>query len=107
MVSFHSINKLFRKYIDEPHEKIMINIVNIVLFSFIYYGIYLKNKNSFMINESMLINREEQKLNYFDFLYYSILLNFTISFGDMVPLSTEVKVISSIQTFIFWYIALF
>ena len=85
----------------------MINIVNIVLFSFIYYGVYLKNKDSFMINELMLISREEQELNYYDFLYYSILLNFTISFGDMVPLSTEVKVISSIQTFIFWYIALF
>ena len=80
MVSFHNINKLFRKYIDEPHEKIMINIVNIVLFSFIYYGVYLKNKNSFMINELMLISREENELNYYDFF---ILFNI-IEFYDFI-----------------------
>jgi|TARA_B110000495_G_C22672821_1_gene397551 uncharacterized membrane protein len=101
------INRLIKKYIDEPHEKIILNMINIVIFSFIYYAIHLYDKNSFMINELMLLDREKQELNYYDFLYYSTLLNFTISFGDMVPLSKGVKIASAIHTFLFWYIALF
>lgn len=102
-----NINRLVKKYVDEPHEKIILNMINIIIFSFIYYMIHLYDKNSFMINELMLMDREKQELNYFDFLYYSTLLNFTISFGDMVPLCREVKVVSALHTFIFWYIALF
>lgn len=106
-MDFKKFNRLIKKFVDEPHEKIILNAINIIIFSFIYYMIHLYDKNSFMINELMLMDREKQELNYFDFLYYSTLLNFTISFGDMVPLSREMKIVSAIHTFIFWYIALF
>ena len=71
------------------------------------YHYYKKDKSSFIVNETLLKNRENGELTYYDMLYYSLLLNFTISFGDVVPLTDEIKVITSLQTFIFWYIALY
>tara|TARA_B100001094_G_scaffold72638_1_gene68922 strand:- start:339 stop:653 length:315 start_codon:yes stop_codon:yes gene_type:complete len=102
---FKEIIKGSKKFLDEPHEKIISNIFNIILFSFIYYYLYKKDKNSFKVSEDLL--KDKTELSYYDILYYSLLLNFTISFGDMVPLSSDVKVVSSIQTFLFWYIALY
>ena len=102
----NKMNKSFEKFLDQPHEKIYFNLINEFLFSLIYYYIYLMDPNCFIVNELMFINRKEQKLEYTDFLYYSTLLNFTISFGDMIPLTGNVKFLSSLQVFIFWYIAL-
>ena len=104
---FKNISKKIEHLLDEPHEKIYINILNIILFSFIYYHYYKKDKSSFIVNETLLKNRENGELTYYDMLYYSLLLNFKISFGDVVPLTDEIKVITSLQTFIFWYIALY
>ena len=42
---FKEIIKGSKKFLDEPHEKIISNIFNIILFSFIYYYLYKKDKN--------------------------------------------------------------
>ena len=94
-----------KKYLDDPHEKLFINSINVLLFSIIYYIIYKNNKSHFLINNDLIQLKGE--LTYFDFLYYSIFLNFTISFGDIIPVSTVVRSISSLQLLIFWFIALY
>ena len=76
MNTINSFNSLLKKYMDEPHEKIHLNVLNIILFSIVYYYGYLQNKNSFKIDESMFLNRGKQELNYLDFLYFSALIIF-------------------------------
>ena len=101
------INKTLIKYINEPHEKILLNIISIIIFAVLYYVIYLNDKNCFIVNETVLLDRENQELTFMDILYYSILLNFTTTFGDIIPFSQSTKLLASLQSFIFWYIALF
>lgn len=94
-------------FIDEPYEKIYINIASIVLFSIIYYNIYLSDRDSFVVNSEILKNKENGELNYTDFLYFTLLLNFTVAFGDVIPSSNTVKLLTGIQVISFWYITLF
>ena len=100
------VSKGIRKFLDEPHEKIYLNMILIVIFSVIYYQIYLNDQTSFMVNEQLL-KEKDGKLDYVDFLYFSLLLQFTLSFGDMVPFTKEIKAVSSVQSLIFWAIALY
>ena len=99
-------SNLIKKFLDEPHEKIYLNMILIIIFSFIYYQIYLYDGKSYMINEELL-KQKDGKLDYVDFLYFSLLTQFTMSFGDMVPFSKEVKALVSIQALCFWGIALY
>ncbi|MBG00937.1 MAG: hypothetical protein CL470_01555 [Acidimicrobiaceae bacterium] len=100
------VSKGIRKFLDEPHEKIYLNMILIVIFSVIYYQLYLNDQTSFMVNEQLL-KEKDGKLDYVDFLYFSLLLQFTLSFGDMVPFTKEIKAVSSVQSLIFWAIALY
>lgn len=100
------INKI-KKYIDEPYEKIKVNVISIFIFSLIYYLFYINDNENFIINNDILKKKEDNKLNYRDFLYFSILTNFTITFGDIIPATGRVKLLIGIQVFLFWYITLF
>ena len=95
-----------KKSFDEPHEKIYLNIILIVILSAVYYQLYLRDNKSFIINEALL-KEKEGKLTYFDFLYFSLLTQFTMSFGDIVPFSNEIKAVVSFQSICFWTIALY
>ena len=81
-------------------------MILIVIFSVIYYQIYLNDQTSFMVNEQLL-KEKDGKLDYVDILYFSLLLQFTLSFGDMVPFTKEIKAVRSVQSLIFWAIALY
>ena len=94
-------------FMDEPHEKIYINIASILLFSVIYYNIYLSDKENFVINKDTLKNKKNGELTYSDFLYFAVLLNFTVAFGDIIPSSNTVKLLANIQVVSFWGITLF
>tara|TARA_B110000495_G_C23029425_1_gene612578 strand:- start:1082 stop:1396 length:315 start_codon:yes stop_codon:yes gene_type:complete len=100
------INKI-KKYIDDPYEKIKVNVISIFIFSLIYYLFYINDKENFIVNNDILKKKEDNKLNYRDFLYFSILTNFTITFGDIIPGTGRVKLLTGIQVFLFWYITLF
>ena len=91
---------------DEPHEKIYINFILIIILSFVYYILYLYDNESFIINEELL-KRNRGKLDYFDFLYFSILNQLTVSYGDLIPLTNIIKLIVSLQILLFWGIALY
>jgi|TARA_B110000879_G_C11047277_1_gene461292 hypothetical protein len=99
--------KKFSSFMDEPHEKLYINIVSILLFSVIYYKIYLSDRESFVINKDTLKNKTNGELTYTDFLYFAVLLNFTVAFGDIIPSSNTVKLLANIQVVSFWGITLF
>ena len=102
-----SFMKKFSSFMDEPHEKLYINIVSILLFSVIYYKIYLSDRESFVINKDTLKNKTYGELTYTDFLYFAVLLNFTVAFGDIIPSSNTVKLLANIQVVSFWGITLF
>ena len=59
-----------------------------------------------MVNEELL-KQKEGKLDYVDFLYFSLLNQFTMSYGDMIPFSKEIKAVVSVQALCFWGIALY
>ena len=94
-----------KSLMDEPHEKIYINFILIIILSFVYYILYLYDNESFIINEELL-KRNRGKLDYFDFLYFSILNQLTVSYGDLIPLTNIIKLIVSLQILLFWGIAL-
>ena len=102
-----SFMKRVSGFMDEPHEKIYINIASILLFSVIYYNIYLSDKENFVINKDTLKNKKNGELTYSDFLYFAVLLNFTVAFGDIIPSSNTVKLLANIQVVSFWGITLF
>ena len=102
-----NFNRSTRRYINEPYEKIYMNILLIFIFTGIYYVMYKNDKNSFLASELILMDRGEQELNIVDFFYYSIFLNFTITFGDIIPFSNKIKFLNMIHVISFWYITLF
>ena len=52
-------SNLIKKFLDEPHEKIYLNMILIIIFSFIYYQVYLYDGKSYMINEELLKEKME------------------------------------------------
>ena len=90
--------KDFSKKFDEPHEKLVNILLSVIVFSFLYYALYLRNHKHF--------THKGKKLKYEHFLWYSLTLNFTIPFGDIYPESGEAKLLSSVQAIIFWFIML-
>ena len=69
-------SNIIKKFLDEPHEKIYLNMILIIIYSFIYYQVYLYDGKAYMINEELL-KQKEGKLDYVDFLYFSLLTQLT------------------------------
>ena len=51
-------SNIIKKFLDEPHEKIYLNMILIIIFSFIYYQVYLYDGKSYMINEELLKEKD-------------------------------------------------
>ena len=83
--------------IDEPHEKVIVNIIIIFLFSAIYYGVYTLNPNKAY---------SVKNLSYSNMLYYSCIVHFTLGFGDIFPVSRIARGVTIIHSAIFWFINL-
>jgi hypothetical protein len=90
--------KDFSKRFDEPHEKLVNILVSVIIFSFIYYALYIQNARHF--------KHDIKNVRYEHFLWYSLTLNFTIPFGDIYPESGEAKLLTSMQAIFFWFIML-
>ena len=99
MKGFPRFVKEFSKRFDETHEKLVNILLSLIVFSFMYYALYLRNNKHFS-------NENKKNLKYEDFLWYSLTLNFTIPFGDIYPESGQAKVLSSVQAIMFWFIML-
>jgi uncharacterized membrane protein len=94
--------------VDEPHEKILINFLIILIFAVIYFSIYkfqmeVQKKDKEKIYYSPY---SSDTLNFFDALYFSFVVHFTLGFGDVFPVSTLSRVMVMIHTTLFWLINL-
>lgn len=90
---------------DEPHEKITANFILIVVFAGIYYAIYffqheLRDKKVFYTPYST------KEMNFFDALYFSFVVHFTLGFGDIFPASSVSRIAVILHTTLFWFINL-
>lgn len=83
--------------IDEPHEKIIANIIIILVFAVFYYIIFLFQKEK---------TYSVEKVSVFDALYFSFVVHFTLGFGDIFPVSTASRILVIIHTTLFWVINL-
>jgi len=97
-----NINKMFKRFInklityfDEPHEKLIFNILLIGIFSIVYKIIDVNNKNAF-----------SKRLNGFDPIYFSSINSFTLGYGDILPQSNVAKIAVIIHSLMFWMVAI-
>jgi hypothetical protein len=85
------IAKIFKKFKD----KLLYNIISTLIFSFIYWIISKLDKSAF-----------SQVLEYPDALYYSSTTNFTLGFGDVLPVSPLARSITCIHSILFYVITI-
>ena len=93
----------FDKLIDfynEPHEKFLYNIVLILIFSIVYTALYHYDENTFKV----VIKEKETPYTYMDFLWFSIMSQFTMVQGNLYPLSVTSKCVIALQSALFWFI---
>jgi len=96
MFSLYKKNLLnFVSIFDSVPEKVLFNIVMILLFAIAYRVIALYDKNAF-----------SAPLNSSDSLYLSSMTNFTLGYGDILPKSALAKTLAVIQLFLFWMVAI-
>ena len=82
--------------VDEPHEKIIANILMIVGFAIIYKLIGIDD-----------IQFSNQKVfDWNDAFYFSFVVHFTLGFGDIYPLTIQSRGVVMIHTVLFWIINL-
>ena len=98
--SFPKAVKMFSKQFDEPHEKLIHILLSVVVFSFMYYALYLQNTAKHFKHDNYKVVKYEH------FLWYSLTVTMTIPFGDVFPSSGEAKVLTGVQAIIFWFIML-
>lgn len=91
--------KALTQNFDEPHEKLLHIMLSVIVFSFMYYGLYLQNVKHFE-------HDKYKQVKYEHFLWYSLTITMTIPFGDIFPISAEAKMLTSIQSIVFWFIML-
>ena len=93
-----SFKKMFNKLIemfDEPHEKLIFNIVLIGIFSVVYKLIDMYDNNAF-----------SKEMTNFDSLYFASITNFTLGYGDILPQSKLAKMAVVVHSLLFWMVAI-
>ena len=75
------------------NNKLFLNLIIYLLFTIIY----VKNKNNF--NKKQLSNN--------DILYYSLVTHTTVGYGDIYPVTTQGKYITSLHILIVFIVNLF
>ena len=83
------ISRLFDSY----KEKFIYNIVLIFIFTFLYKICNDMIPNSFNIN-----------LNTADVFYFTCVTNFTLGYGDVLPINAVSKTLVCVHVFLFWLI---
>ena len=101
----NAINKSM-EYVNEPHEKFLANVILMFVFWVIYYIIYISDDNAMIVNKDVILNKKTNKLDVFDFAWFSTLTQFGITFGDITPRSKICKFFIIIHAIFAWYILL-
>ncbi len=84
--------KFLYKILDEIHEKFIINLLLIIIFTGINY---------FILNI-----HEKQNLSLHDIVYFTIITHFTIGYGDISPKTLTGKTITCLHVILTWFINL-
>ena len=94
--------------LDEPHEKIIANFSLIIIFAVIYYIIYLvQGETEGEDGEKVFYSPySTDKITFFDALYFSFVVHFTLGFGDIFPSSIVARIAVILHTTLFWFISL-
>lgn len=93
--TFKKLVDRFVKRFDEPHEKLSFNLLLIFIYAGIYRFISFLDEKSF-----------SQKLNINDSLYFSSITNFTLGYGDILPIKPLAKFAVVSHSLIFWMVAI-
>lgn len=88
------------RFYNDPHEKFLYNIILIVVFGNIYN--YL-NLDHFTV---MVEENKNKELSAAYFMWFSLMSQFTMGFGDLYPSSNTAKVCVALQSSLFWFINL-
>ena len=88
------INKLIT-YFDEPHEKLIFNVILIALFTVIYKLIDTTDDKAF-----------SKRLSVSDSMYFASITNFTLGFGDIIPQSNLARITVVLHSLMFWMVAI-
>jgi hypothetical protein len=95
-----SLLKKSGRFLDEPHEKLITISVLVLFFSAVYHNMHLQNPVAHFQSDRY------ETLGYNHFLWYSLMINFTMPLGDIYPLSDAAKVVTGIQGALFWIVVL-
>lgn len=104
-MGYKEILRVIFSWFDEPHEKIWANLFLIAAFSGVYYGIFLLQSDS-KNGEVFYTPYSTDNVSYFDALYFSFVVHFTLGFGDIFPASTTARVAVIFHTTLFWLVNL-
>ena len=96
---FNSLTSFY----NDPHEKFFYNIILILIFAFIYTLMYKSQTKHFTI---MVNENKKKELNGLYFLWFSLMSQFTMGFGDLYPSSSTAKTVIALQSSLFWFINL-
>ena len=88
------VNKFVKRF-NETHEKIIFNIFLIFIYGFIYRFISYLDRKSF-----------SEELDIKNSMYFASITNFTLGYGDILPVSPLAKFIVVSHSFIFWMVAI-
>ena len=86
----------FKKINTPIGKKIIFNLINTFIFSIIYYVTGKIDKNAF----------SKKNITYLESLYFSATTNFTLGFGDFLPVSHVMRFVVILQSIIFYYITI-
>ena len=82
-------------FVDDIHEKILFNIILMVLFTGVYKMLSEQNPESFSVNK---------KLTLMDSFYFTNVVHFTLGFGDIYPTTTMARLFVILHIVLFWMI---
>ena len=92
--------KSLADHMDSPFEKFRLVSILLVVFSVVYYVLYMIDKRNYVVDKKI------QNVNYFTFLWYSTTTNFTVPLGDIYPVSVLAKILMILHIWMFWFIML-
>jgi hypothetical protein len=67
------------------------HMIFILLFSLIYYLIYLYDNNTFSIH------KKDENISFMDFLYFSLVTQTTVGYGGIIPTKNITRMINLVQ----------
>lgn len=72
-------------------------VLLILVFSTVYHQMYLHHTKHFE-------SSKHPSLTYAHFVWYALMINFTMPMGDIYPFTDTAKAVTAVQGMLFWYI---